>query len=163
MALTISEEKPKITKFLTHNNIGVLATSDSSGQPHAATIYFVVDPNLNVYFMTKERTTKFRNLQQNPKAALAIYEAVSQSTVQIVGSAELVEDTSRINDIFRRVLAVTAETSESHIPPVSKIVAGEHKCFCIKPKTLRLAEYTKPEHGKFDDLFDIAVVPDGQL
>jgi general stress protein 26 len=163
MSLTISEEKPKITQFLTANQIGVLATADSSGQPHAATIYFVIDPDLNVYFITKEKTIKYKNLVQNNKAALAVYEPSSQSTVQIIGNTYEVTDNSRIDDVFRRLLTITANTSESAVPPVSKLNAGEYKCFCIKPSMVRLAEYTKSEHGQHDDLFDTAVMPDNEL
>jgi hypothetical protein len=74
-----------------------------------------------------------------------------------------VEDASRLDDVFKRILTITAQSSESAVPPVSKLVGGEYKCLYIKPQTIRLAEYTKPEHGQFDDLFETVVVSDGQL
>jgi hypothetical protein len=48
MSLPISEDKPKITKFLTTNNMCVFAWSYIKNQPHAATIYFLFDPFLNI-------------------------------------------------------------------------------------------------------------------
>lgn len=164
MPLNLSEDKPKIAKFLAKNQIGMLATADDSGQPYVSTIYFVVDPDLNVYFITKGKTTKYKHLIQNPKAALAVYEAKSQSTVQIYGSAEQILDFPTINDIFRRILVVTNATSESAIPPVSKLVGNDYKCFRIRSRTIRMAEYTKPEHGyKNEEIFDTVVLPDGEL
>jgi len=163
MSITLSEEKPEIAKFLSKHQVGVLATADDEGQPHAATIYFVIDEEIDVYFMTKEKTSKYRNLQQNPKVALAVFEPASQSTVQIVGTATEVTDSAQANEVFGRILTITRGTSVSNVPPISKLNAGEYKCFCIKPLTVRLAEYTKPEHGDFSDLFSVGVAPSETL
>lgn len=160
MPLTISEEKPEISRFLAANPIGVLATVHGDGTPHAATIYFMVDADLNIYFVTKEGTAKAQNILRHPQVAFAVYEAATQKTVQINGTAERIEDVSRFDQVFRHILGASSGTSESPTPPVSKISGGEYVLFCITPKTIRLAEYTKPEHGRFDDLFDIAVIPD---
>lgn len=141
VALTL--EETRIVEFLTTNRIGTLATVDSFNQPHAATMYFVIDPDLTVYFITKEETTKCQNLQQNPKAALAVHEANGQVTVQLSGTVTLVEDLSRIDEIYRRVLAIVDATSESTVPPFSKISAGRYRCFRLKPNRVRLAEYGK--------------------
>ncbi len=159
MPLKVSTEKLKIGEFLSRNSIGVLATSNADNQPHAATIYFIVDPSLNAYFITKEKTTKVSNLKKNPQAALAVYEPVTQSTVQMSGTVTEVEDISRLDDIFRRILAVTKETSESSIPPVSRIKGGEYKCFCLHPESVRLVEYTKPDHNQEEGVFDDANSP----
>lgn len=155
MPLSISEEKPKITKFLTNSHIGVLATVNPDGQPYAATIYFIVDPDLKIYFITKEKTKKYDNLTSNPKVSLAVYEASSQTTVQITGTVDKILDNSVINDVFRHVVAITSKTSESAIPPISKLKGDDYRCFRINPKTIRMAEYTKPEHGQYDDIFEV--------
>jgi uncharacterized pyridoxamine 5'-phosphate oxidase family protein len=141
IALTL--EDTRIVEFLTTNGIGTLATVDSFNQPHAATMYFVIDPDLTVYFITKEETTKCQNLLQNPKAALAVHEANGQTTVQLSGTVTLVEDLARIDEIYRRVLAIVDATSESTVPPFSKIWGGRYRCFCLTPHRVRLAEYAR--------------------
>lgn len=163
MSINISEEKPRIAEFLNKNRVGVLATTSSDGYPHAATMYFTVDEDLNIYFVTKEKTTKYRNLTQNPNAAFVVHEPMSQSTVQVSGTVAEVTDIAQLNQVFRNILEVTAGTSESNVPPVSKIVGGDYKCFKLTPKTLRLAEYTKPEHGQFDNMFDTETIPSAEL
>jgi nitroimidazol reductase NimA-like FMN-containing flavoprotein (pyridoxamine 5'-phosphate oxidase superfamily) len=140
---TLTPEEARVVEFLTTNRIGTLATVDSLNQPHATTMYFVIDPDLTVYFITKEETTKCHNLQQNPKAALAVHEANGQATVQLSGTATLVEDLARIEDIYRRVSAIVDATSETTVPPFSKISGGRYRCFCLKPHAVRLAEYGK--------------------
>ncbi len=163
MPLTISEEKPKITKFLTANQIGTLATADSSGQPHAATIYFVIDPDLNLYFITKEKTTKHHDLQQNPKASVAVHEPATQTTVQLNGKAEIIDDPSRVQQTFEHILAIATSTSQSGVPPISRLNAGNYVGYKLVTSTVRMATYTKPEQGDYEDIFEVAVNPDSSL
>ena len=163
MPYRLSDEKPRITEFLKHNQIAVLATVGSDNRPHTAVIYFYIDADLNIYFITKEKTAKYKNIIENPEVALSVYEPSSQTTVQASGRADIVTDMTRVNEIFRHVLAVTKSTSESSIPPISKIEGGEYKCFCIRPRTIRLAEYTKPEHGDFSGMFEAVVASGSEL
>ncbi len=159
MTASESEGKLRIAEFLAANGIGVLATSDLFNQPHAAPMYFVADPDLTVYFITREDTTKCRDLQQNPRAALAVYDAARQRTVQIAGTVTPVEDLTRIEDVYRRLSAIGLATSEGAVLPVSKSAGGRYRCFCLTPATARLADYLAIERGEFDRLFDIVMLP----
>ncbi len=163
MTINLYEDKAKLYTFLSKHNIGVLSTATKDGQPHAATIYFIIDPDLNVYFITKEKTAKSRNLAENPQAALAVFEAQTQTTAQISGDVIEVKSVSRLDEVFRKILAITAKTSESTIPPVSKLQSGGYRCFSLQPKVVRLAEYLKPEHHELDGLFETVVRPDSEL
>ena len=161
MSIELSNKSQDIKKFLNTNTIGVLATADSSGQPHAATIYFTVDDELNLYFMTKEKTRKHRNIIANPKVSVAVFEPSTQTTVQIQGTATQVTDIKITNDTFNSIVKAATATSESAVPPVSRLVAGGYTCYCLKPQTVRMAVYTRPNHDVLQDLFDV-VVADGE-
>lgn len=160
MPLSLSADKPQITNFLLNHSVGVLATCSKEGAPYAAAIYFIIDQNLNIYFVSKQNTKKVANISENNHVSLAVYDQQSQTTVQIAGTATKVEDQWRFDDIFQRVLAVTARTSESRVPPISKIAAGPYEIFCISPSSIRLASYTKPEHGQPHDIFDTVDIPE---
>lgn len=160
MPITLSRQSDAITKFLSNHHIGVLATADKGGIPHAATIYFAIDVDLNFYFITREGTTKQKNLSANPNASLAVFDPVTQSTVQAQGTVSEV-DPALFQEVFMRVLKTTASTSESVVPPFSRLEAGGHIGYCLTPSAVRLAVYTKSEHNSFDDLFTV-VVPDGE-
>lgn len=155
MAISIDENKDKINSFLEENKVGVLATADKKSMPHAATVYFVNDDELNFFFVTKEKTTKHRNLQQNPHVSLAVYDAKSQTTLQIDGKAAVIENVKEFMDLFNRLLKVSLDTSDSDRPPVSKLFAGDYFMYRLKPNQVRLAEYMKPDHGDFGDLFEV--------
>lgn len=159
MPVTISEENPKIRDFLNRNHLGILATSTLNGEPHAATIYFLTDEDFNFYFLSKEETTKSRNLEQNPHAALAVYEAEMQTTLQITGLATKIDDPTRVQEIFTGVLEIAKDTSMSSIPPISQVNAGGYVAYHLRPKVLRLAEYVKAQHNTVDKLFEIEVLP----
>jgi general stress protein 26 len=161
MSLQLTQESAEITKFLNSHHIGVLATANKEGVPHAATIYFANDTDLNIYFITKKDTTKHKNLESNPKASLAVYEAHTQSTVQVRGTVSVVEDMSTFQEVFARILGTTEQTSESVVPPVSRLESGGYIGYCLKPESARLAVYTRPEHNTFDKLFDVAI-PEGE-
>lgn len=100
MPIKMSESKELIRDFLGKSSVGVLATCDKSGQPHAAAVYIINDEELNVYFITKEGTQKSQDIRDNPKVALAVYDEASQTTLQTVGSVSNVEDTAEANKVF---------------------------------------------------------------
>lgn len=155
MAISIDTSKNKINDFLKSNKVGVLATADKKGVPHAATIYFIADTELSFFFVTKEKTTKHKNLQQNSNVSLAVYDAKSQTTLQIDGKATLIEDMKQFMDRFNKLLKVSLDTGDSPRPPVSKLYAGNYFMYKLQPKQIRLAEYMKPDHGDFGSLFEV--------
>jgi len=150
MPVKIFEDKNQITKFIHQHPVGVVATADSSGTVHAATVYFVADDQLNIYFVTKEQTQKAKNLQQNPSVALALYDAENQTTLQVQGTASILKNIGEFMGIYNQILDASTQTSSSERSPVSKLNAGDYLMYCIKPRSLRLAEYTNPDHGDFD-------------
>lgn len=161
MAIHISEDHTQLADLLNKHNIGILATSDNQSTPHAATIYFFTDPDFNIYFMTREGTTKQKNLDQNPKAALAIFEAATQKTVQISGTVTKIEDPNLRDGINSKVHAITHDTSYKESPPFTKLSSGNNVAYCLHPNKLRLAEYVKTQQ-QIDDgvgIFDMVVIP----
>lgn len=155
MPINLSEDPSKVNDFLLHNHIGVVSTSGPDNSPHAAAIYFVTDADLNFFFITKENTEKHNNLQQNPKAALAVYDAKSQTTLQVAGKASLDKDPQNFMNVFTQILKISMDSSEGANPPVSKLKAGEYRLYKLSPERIKMAEYTKPERGDLEDIFGI--------
>lgn len=137
------------------HNIGTLATASNSGIPHAATIYFVTEQDFLIYFITKKDTTKSRNLQENSNAALAVFDATSQTTVQAFGKAVEMLDPHLLQSVFEKVSAIAQNTSGGHQPPVTKLDAGDYVVYCLKPQTVRMAEFVKADYPPVDQLFDV--------
>lgn len=84
------EEKTIFIKFIEHHNIGTLVTVDQEGNPHGATIDFVVDENLNLLFNTALISKKYRNLEKNPNVCV-VFSDNSNITLQYQGKVKELE------------------------------------------------------------------------
>lgn len=148
------ERRDRIFGFLRENQVGVLSTVDPNNDPHATAIYYAVEPDLTISFMTKSATKKSDNIAHNNHVMLLVYEPSSQTTVQINGQAKKIDDISRMNKIFSDILQAAWDTSEDGVPPITRLVAGEYVAYSIEPKQVRMAVYARPELGNYEDLFE---------
>ena len=155
MAINISTSRENLLEFLKHNAVGVLATASNLGKPHAATVYLTFDQELNIYFVTRKGTQKSRNLQDNTQAALAIYNAPSQTTLQVEGTAIEVTNPQKIQWVFNDIWRIATQTSPNSPPPQTQLIgAGDYAAYQLSAPSLRLATYgqasTSSEH-----IFDV--------
>lgn len=84
-------------QYLRSKTIAVISTVSPTGQPMAATIYFVIDDKFNFYFTTKSFTRKHENLEHNPNVALVIGADNEPVTAQIQGKAERITEQGEID------------------------------------------------------------------
>ncbi len=155
MPVALSEERAHILKFLQQNPVGVLATVDPSGEPHASAIYFTASDDFIISFLTKTGTKKHENLQHNGHAALVSYEASSQTTVQAKGIVTEVTDAQRIQGIFSEILKISMRTSEAGVPPLDKLQAGQYVAYQFNPKEARMAVFARPDPEDYEHIFEI--------
>lgn len=138
------ETKARIFGFLESNPVGVLATVEPGGRPHAAVIYFFVDKDFNILFTTKSDTKKHTNLQNDKNAILVIFESSSQTTVQITGTAECITDSRVAEQALKHTLRAAEQTSESGVPPIAKFYDGDYVAYIFKPSKIRMAVFARP-------------------
>jgi hypothetical protein len=135
------EQRHKIYQFLKQHPVGVLATVDPKGDPHASTIFFSVDDQLNITFTTKRGTDKHANIVNHKVVMLATYDAANQAAVQASGEAIEITDQQEALDVFRGTLQAAQKTGEDEVPPVAKISAGPYVAYKITPANIWLMEY----------------------
>lgn len=145
-----SESNQRIYDFLKGNHIGVLATVDPNGNPHAATIYYSIDEEFNVMFMTKNETKKHDNLLHNKHAMLVVYEPTTQTTVQVTGVAKVLSSKVDTAQIFLDTLITARDTSDAGMPPIAKLRAGDYVAIKLKPVQIRMAMFIRPDPGGYD-------------
>lgn len=148
-----SSSRERIFAFLGNNNVGVLATADSSGKPHAATVYIAFDQHLNLYFVTKKETQKSRNVKMNPRAAIAIYNQASQTTVQAEGNISEITDPAQQERVFNDIWGTAFKISQTG-PPTTQINAGGYIVYKLSAPTLRIATFTIPP-GENQKTFEV--------
>lgn len=150
----LSDQQQRILSFLEDTPVGVLSTVDPNGNPHGVVIYFVIDGNFNVYFLTRAETRKYDNLKHHNHAMLTVFDPESQTTAQITGRATEVEDSYQVNEIANQMVQASLKTSEAEVPPITKLSAGEAVAFKIEPVQIRMAVYARPESGDYKELFE---------
>lgn len=127
-----------------------MATVDPNGDPRATVIYYTVNEDFTITFMTKRDTKKHDNIQHNNHVQLVAYEASSQTTAQITGIAEDISDTPEANEVFNKMVTAAIRTSEAGVSPISKLYAGHYVAYKIAPKQIRMAVFIRPDPGGYD-------------
>lgn len=150
----LSDKQQRIRGFLEDTAVGVLSTVDPNGDPHGVVIYFVVDGDFNIYFLTRAATRKYDNLKHHDHAMLTVFDPGSQTTAQIIGKAEEINNNEQVNEIANQMVQASFKTSDSDIPPITKLDAGESVAFKLEPVQIRMAVYARPESGTYNDLFE---------
>ncbi len=136
------EERTKLADFLDSHPIGVLATVDPSGEPHASTIYFSVDSkDLSITFTTKRDTRKHESISHHNSVMLAVYDAESQTAAQVSGKALEATDLENVQKAYHGTLRAAKQTGEDNVPPIAKIAAGPYVAYVVKPDSVWMSEY----------------------
>lgn len=150
----MSDRNQRIYDFLTDNPVGVLCTVTPDSVPHGSVIYFLTDDDFNITFLTKAETRKHDNLMHNNKIMLTIFEPHSQAVAQVTGVAEEIEGSYDVNEVAGGILAASLKSSGPGMPPIVKLMAGPYTAFRITPKLIRMAIYSRPDPGEYEDLFE---------
>lgn len=152
---------PNIAAFLKKNHIAVLATANKeTAVPSAATIYYATDSQMNIFFITKEKTIKHINLFSNPQASIAVYEADTQTTAQISGPVSVVSDPNMLEKALKIMSKYSMQTAQTEETPLSKLEAGQNILYKLWPQTIRLGEY---KYGPRNQIFDTATPAEEDL
>jgi general stress protein 26 len=145
MKTTISElsndDRQKIVEFLQAHPVGVLATVTAEGNPHASPLYVTTADDLTISFTTKQGTQKYQHLKQNNRIMLVVFEAASQTSVQIGGKAVEANDPVDKQEIYKGTLKAARQTGPDEVPPIAKISAGDYVGFKIEIDDIWLSDY----------------------
>lgn len=150
------ESKDLIRHFLQSQHSGVLATSDGMGNPHAAPVYFSLEDDFCLLFATKTETQKYENIKENNHVAFVCYDERTQTTVQLSGKTEVVEDPDKRQAVLNMLYRFSEEISETELPPIEKLYAGDYIVLRIKPQVIKMAVFLRPD-SEGDDMFETLI------
>jgi len=149
-----SESEALIRDFLNSRRSGVLATSDTSGNPHGSVVYFSVGENFDIIFATKTETQKYKNIQQNDQVAFVCYDEQSQTALDMHGRAEVATDPDTKTAALNAMFASSSDISKSELPPAEKLFAGEYVVLRLIPQVIRMAIYARPDAEANEELYE---------
>ena len=93
-----------------------MVVSTYSNYPWTATLYYSVDQDLNIYFLSSPETIHCKQIEKNPKVAVAVVDSPQKPTslkkgVQIYGKAKRISGINKIKyalDLWKKTLDVTS-------------------------------------------------------
>lgn len=115
-------EKYKALEFLCDNRIAVLSTISESGKPQSSLIYYVVDEKFPLFIITTKESRKVKNILHNDKVSLVISSEIPPVELQLEGTAEIVSDPMKKEQMSERYLEVSNKNPDTlNWPPVMKL------------------------------------------
>jgi uncharacterized pyridoxamine 5'-phosphate oxidase family protein len=147
-----SLEYRRVLSFLKKNQAGVLSTAGDDTSVWGATVYFIVDEDLTVYFVTRTGSFKYKNIEKNPFAALTVFDAEDQTTVQLSGKVERMPIQKYMDVFFDKFAAMRPKDDYHWAPPVDKVHEGNYMPLQLIPSHLQYADYGRSRietHGKY--------------
>lgn len=157
-----SNSEYAIRDYLSSHHSGVLVTSDNSGNPHGAVVYYALSDDLCMLFATKSETQKNKNIEENNRVNFVIYSENEQSQLQVSGHAVKVDDESDKQKIHDTMYRNSAELSHEELPPAEKLFAGEFVAYKLIPSVMKMAVYARPDSEDADDLFETLLFSDSE-
>ena len=129
--------------FLNKQPAAVLATLNQDKSPHLTVVYFHVDEDMSVSFLTKSDTRKSKNIKKRKKATLLAYDSKSQQSITISGKAQEIDSIPAGTKLFTETMQTALRTSEGGKMPLSQLLsAGHYALFKITPQQIEFSSYT---------------------
>ena len=151
---SLSQRHRRIYLFLVYTPVGVLSTTDPNGEPHGVVIYFNIDDTFTITFLTRKGTKKYDNLIHNNHVMLTVFDAASQTTVQVSGEAYEITGRDDLEKTVKNILVKNRQLQGKGLMPIAKLQAGEFTAFRIRPAQMRMAIYTHAQPGDYGELFE---------
>ena len=124
---------------------GVIGTVSENSTPETSTMYYIQDNDLNIYFVTRSGSRKYKNITKNPHVSFVISSEHPPKTIQLEGVAGEVLDPNEQVDYFNKLIAKITESSA--MPPVEQIVAGEMVFMKMTTTWARLGNFIVMKEG----------------
>jgi general stress protein 26 len=135
------EAYSKILAYIDHHPIATVSTSNADGSPHGAIVYVCADNhNSIVYFITKQETRKYKNLQDRSSVCVTIVSPADNSTLQADGRAFTVQDPLIIDMVMEKISRDHTSAKE-WLPPIAKLRAGAYEVVGVELSRARLAKF----------------------
>jgi uncharacterized protein YhbP (UPF0306 family) len=147
MAIQKKLTKKMVLDFLAEGKQMAIATYGD--HPWIATVYYVFDGNLNIYFLSSQKTLHVKNILRNQEVAIAIAagnQPISKPKrgLQMYGVAEQIYGLEKVKYSLK-----LWKTNLSVINPALTAKAVNGKMFKVVPKRIKLFDQTlfKVEDG----------------
>ena len=157
MSLARKNVRLKAYEFLHSHRAATLATITTNKTPDAATVFYIVDNDLFIYFMTRVESRKFRNIEKHQEISMVITDENTMETIQLTGVAERIEDLKEESGALTKLW--TADYGNPNWPgPAAKLFESGHSVqlavLKVMPLEMTYASFEKRENGNIKSFFE---------
>lgn len=156
---SVERKRAQMYTFMYDHPVGILSTVTPDNDPHSSVVYYTPDENNNILFFTKALTKKHDNITHNNHVMLLVYDSRDQTVLQVMGTAELVQDDLERQMDFAAVMNASMIATGYAFSPISKIQAGPYRVYKIIPGQLRMTTYGYLGHGT--EILDSSTLREG--
>ena len=145
--MLFEKSKEDLIEFLAGHYVATLATVKWGNMPHAASIYYHVDKEGNIFFLTKGGTQKFSNINKNGNVAMVITDAESLQTVQLEGFAKEVDyakDYAQLTQEFAKKLSKSGHPWAQI--PINHLTQGYFVLVKVVPNWIKWIDFKDWKH-----------------
>lgn len=150
--MTNQKLKNLIKEYIKNHIQMVLATADNN-HPWIATVYYGVDEDLNMYFLSDPNTIHCKQISLNPKVSVSIADSPQDPKnkkvgIQIYGTSVKLNQENEIRTalvLWKKALKVTNEDYSYEAITLNKI---EGKLYKITPKIIKYFNQNLWEEGR---------------
>jgi nitroimidazol reductase NimA-like FMN-containing flavoprotein (pyridoxamine 5'-phosphate oxidase superfamily) len=136
--------KKHILDFLGQEKVGVLSTVRENGFPDAAVIYYYLDKNNEISFLSRSNSRKLLNLDHQKQVLLTVLRVATKEVVQVRGVAEIQPSTApEVAENLVHLIKVLENDDEAEtVLPLLKHKTGDIMVVKIHPEELRWRKYS---------------------
>ena len=142
--------------FIGLNRAAALATVNTKGVPHVATVYCIVKRNFTIYFVTRIEARKYENLIYQPQVAMTFTNEEQMESVQLTGRAERLEVLADEQEMLYQLMVLRHGEHNWPSPPVKLYHCGassELAVIKVTPTELTYANFATSASGCFKSFF----------
>lgn len=125
-------------------HLGVVSTAGEDGKVESAVVYFTFDKDLNIYFLTRTGSRKYKNILKNPSVAFIAYSEYPPQTLQLEGIASDINDPKEQGKIFTDLMTLAKNHSYAE-PPIGQMMESELAVMKITPSWARFGNFNFSE------------------
>jgi hypothetical protein len=138
---SIEKQLESITTLLRAETTVSLATTGDDGEPCVAPLFYIVDEELSLYWLSAESSRHGLNVKKSPRAAATVYaEAAGWKQirgVQMRGSVSLVADPARLGAL------VKAYCERFELGAIFRVAIRRSTLYALRPEYFRYIDNTK--------------------
>lgn len=125
-----------------------LATTGKDGVPCVAPLFYIVDENLSLYWLSSKSSLHSLNLARTPRAAAAVYRS-AKSWREIRG-VQMSGTVSKVTEPGRRSTLVKAYCERFKLGRALRLVVQQSRLYALQPEFFRFIDNAQGFGCKFE-------------